>query len=93
MPGWLGGVQLLAESAEVRLEFLGASHDRRHTFRYVGVTWYRFDLDVRYVFGDRDVLVHEFRFEEAELIAHEILFPNDRAIVVTSKSVVPSTYV
>lgn len=90
---WLSSVQLAAEVAEVRLEFLGASRERRHAFRYAGVASYRFDLNVRYTYGDRDVLAHEFRFDEEGLITHEILFRNDRSIIVTSAAVVPDIQV
>jgi hypothetical protein len=88
---WLAEVQLKSDAPEVVLGFLGAYHDRRHVFRYTRVASYSFDLNVCYTFGDRDVLAHEFRLDEAGLVTHEILFPNERRIIITGADVLPST--
>lgn len=85
---WLVSAQFSYKEQEVILEFLGARHDRRHVLHYVGVKSYVFDLDVEYRFGDRDILAHEFRLDDG-LLTHEILFSNNRHIIVKADIIVP----
>ena len=86
---WLFGIHLSHRAKELVLEFLGSRHDRKLILRYSGLAAYRVNLDVTFRDGDRDVLAHEFRIEDA-LVCHEIAFQQGRSILVTSQSVMPT---
>jgi hypothetical protein len=86
---WLVGIQWSYRGLQqVTLEFLGARHDRRHVLRYDGVKFYSLDLTVEYQHGDRDVMAHEFRIEQGG-ITHEVLFANNKRILVTADAIHP----
>lgn len=89
---WLVSVQIGYRNREITLEFLGARQDRKHIFTYAEVGQYRIDLEVTYKGGDRDVLAHEFAMQDERLV-HEIVFSNERAILVSAATVVPRTEV
>jgi hypothetical protein len=84
---WLAGVAFLHDPPELTLDFLGAFHDRRHLFRYVGVKEYTFDIKAEFRHGDRDVLAQEFRIED-DGFTHEILFANRGRILVRASDIV-----
>ena len=62
-------------STRITLRLLGAFHDRVHELTYVDVRRYRIDAPDGHR-GHGDLIVHEVRIEEADLVVHELLFAN-----------------
>lgn len=87
---WLVSVQIGFRNREITLEFVGPRHDRKHVFTYLGVERYRFDLNVTYKQGDRDVLAHEFTVDD-RWIVHEIVLSNRQSIAVSAMNIMPRT--
>ena len=81
---WLESLEIL-EPAEgkrheqrairITVRLLGAFHDRIHELTYVAVRRYRIDAPAGQR-GHGDLIVHEVRIEEDDLIVHELLFAN-----------------
>jgi hypothetical protein len=89
---WLIGVQLGYRAQEVVLAFLSAWHDRRHVLTYVGVESYTLNIEVDYSAGNRDLVAHEFRWED-DMVTHEIAFRTGRTLRMTSRDVIVATEV
>lgn len=89
---WLIGVQLGYRAQDVVLAFLSAWHDRKHVLTYVGVESYTLDIEVDYSAGNRDLLAHEFRWDDG-LITHEIAFRTGRTLRIIARDVIPATEV
>ena len=87
---WLLSVQFSYQEQSLVIELLSPRHDRKHSLTYWNVECYAIDLDVKFRFGDRDVLVHEFRAEEGRVV-HEIAFPNKKWISVRAADIAVKT--
>jgi hypothetical protein len=82
---------VLAEAAPARrpderttkltLRLLGPMHDRIQVLQYHGVRAYRLEAGMT-ARGHGDLLVHEVRLNELEVLVHEILFATGARIVV-----------
>ena len=89
---WLIGVQLGYRAQDVVLAFVSAWHDRKHVLTYTGVESYALNIEVEYSAGDRDIVAHEFRLDDA-LVTHEIAFSTGKTVRITSRDVIPATEV
>ena len=87
---WLESLEILEpaegkrheqRSTRITLRLLGALHDRIHELTYVGVRRYRIDAPAGQR-GQGDLIVHEVRIEEDDLIVHELLFANGGTVEV-----------
>lgn len=68
------------------LTFLGAFHDRRHTFSYSGVHSFSIDLASSEQPGYRDLLAHEFRTGNGHFV-HEMRFAGGGAVSIAFESI------
>ena len=89
---WLIGVQLGYRAQDLVLAFLSAWHDRKHVLTYTGVESYALNIEVEYSAGDRDIVAHEFRLDDA-LVTHEIAFSTGKTVRITSRDMIPATEV